>query len=186
MTPKFFTKAPTLYDIALGLSTIPRWNGRTILDRVGMRWSVLQHTLACMAYAARDTAEVQWYIGVHDCEEMLSGDTPKPFKTREQSYQGDMIREEIIRGLGMPKARTGVVEIIKRVDEDVRCAEACTLLHPGELIRVPGYQNGFRIEAADQVWGLLDIPVRTAIELYVDKMEQLADDSTVKALRRLV
>lgn len=185
MNLKFFTKPPSLYDIALGLSTIPRWNGRTILDRVGQRWSVLQHTLACMAYAARDTPEVQWYIGIHDAEEMLSGDTPKPFKTREQSVQGDEIRDEIIRGLGMPPIRLGALEAIKRVDEDIRCAEACTLLHPSELIRVPGYWNGFVPSAADQVWGLLDIPTRTAIELYVDKMEELSTDATIKTLRRL-
>lgn len=183
---KYFTKAPTLYDVALGLSTIPRWNARTILDRVGMRWSVLQHTLACMAYVSKLTPEVQWYVGIHDAEEMLAGDTPKPYKTREQSAQGDEIRSEIIRGLGMPPARSGVLDDIKRVDEDIRCAEACTLLHPGELIRVPGYWNGFHVEAAEQVWGLLDIPVRTAIELYVDRMDELGKDESLRALRRLV
>jgi len=175
----YFTHPPTVEEIARALSTVPRWNARTILDRVGLRFSVLQHTLVGLALLRNAPPEEQVYWAFHDAEETLIGDIPKPYKTPDMAVQGDAIRAEILKAVGLPWPRPGIVDVVKRTDERVRDAEALTLLPPHE--RVGRVDN----PALAQVWGVLDIPPQTAIALFTDTVHDLLAAPQVQTLRRL-
>lgn len=181
----YFNQPPTIADIARGLATVPRWNGQTVLDKVGHRWSVLQHCLAGMACTA-DPME-QLIFALHDAEEMVTGDTPKPYKTREQSALGDEIRDEIFRGLGLPllKADERALVRVKEIDDRVRIAEAHVLCHPVRRAHAePSVEQEWFPDTVNQVWGLIGIPPHIAIDLYVDAVEAIWDAPAVRQLRR--
>lgn len=181
---QYFTTPLTPEAIARGLSTVPRWTARTILDRVGLRWSVLQHSLACVAtYQQLDPQPdplEKLTILLHDAEEVATGDIPSPYKTAEQSALGDKIRWEIFRGLGLPEPSESKWARVKGVDDAVGLAERWVLLHPAENIG-DAYPDPNMI-ALDQVWGLLDIDPRSAIEMYTELVYELLEIPSIKTL----
>jgi hypothetical protein len=70
--------APTLEDIALGLSRQPRFTGQTRI------WfSVLDHSLFMYDMAQGETPDVQLAVLLHDAHESLTGDVPTGFKPEE-------------------------------------------------------------------------------------------------------
>lgn len=180
-----FATPPTVADIARGLSTIPRWNGSTILDRVGLRWSVLQHSLVCGAVATqRGDAVLVAYALLHDAEEIVIGDTPKPYKTEEQTELGRAIRKEILAGLGLPAPRGGVWDQVKQIDDQVAVAERWVLKHPRHYLNadIGPTLHDPDLRIVDEVWGLLDLDVRAGIELFTDITRTVLSDSRVKSL----
>lgn len=180
---KYFTTPPTVAEVARGLSTIPRWTARTILDRVGYRWSVLQHSLVCGAVASWSGNPVlQAYALLHDAEEMLVNDTPAPYKTDEQRELGRAVRREILAGLGLPKPSDGVWASVKEIDMAVQEAERWVLLSPAEYVgrATPD------LALVGEVWGLLDLDVRAGIELFTDLTQSVLSDRRVKSLARMV
>ena len=176
----------TIEAVARGLSTIGRWNGRTVLDRVGQRFSVLQHSLLCGALLEGVPVH-QLYALLHDIEEVVVGDTPAHFKSEEQSELGREVRRQMFQALKVPVVTPDSViwKAVKHADHMARSAEAYVLLNPRELAN-DVYAEYLDYDVVDQVWGLLDIPPRTAIDLYVDRVEQLFGDTQVKRLRSLV
>ncbi len=175
---KHFSTPPTPEQIALGLSTVPRWTGRTILDRVGLRWSVLQHTLVGMTLFPDPLDQITF--GLHDAEEFVTGDVPRPYKTTEQSELGREIRWEIFHGLNLPRPTESRWERIKEADKDVQCAERWVLMHPVEVLG--GNEPDPDLAVVDQVWGLLDIGPRDAIEMYTELVYDLLATPTVRTL----
>jgi hypothetical protein len=170
---------PTVADVARGLSTIPRWTARTILDRVGLRWSVLQHSLVCGAVASGDGNPVlSAYALLHDAEEILTGDVPMPYKTDAQSELGREVRAEILRGLGLPRPSDGVWERVKEIDMAVQEAERWVLLSPAEYAGRPFPD----LKITGEVWGLLDLDVRAGIELFTDVVGEILRDPRVRSL----
>ena len=173
----------TLEAIARGLSTIPRWNGRTVLDRIGGRFSVLQHSLVCGALLEGVPVH-QLYALLHDIEECVVGDTPAGQKAQDQCDLGRAVRERMFRALKVPVPDyNGVIwKAVKNVDYMSRSAEAYVLIHPREL-QDGAYAEHLDMDAVDQVWGLLDIPPRVAIDLFVDKVQELFRDKQIERLR---
>lgn len=189
---RYFETPPTVEAIARGLSTIPRWTARTILDRVGLRWSVLQHSLVCGAVASvRGDPVLLAYALLHDCEEILTGDIPRPYKTSEQVELGRAVRREILAGLGLPMPGGQTEEALKEIDDLVLEAERWTLLRPSEIVEEePTAETGglFTVQdlpdlaVTEEVWGLLDLDVRAGIELFTDYTTAALDDRRVKSL----
>lgn len=68
---------PTLEDIALSLSRIPRFGGHCRVN-----WSVLNHSLVCHRIALNDGAPrgLRLLALLHDAHEALTGDVPSPLK----------------------------------------------------------------------------------------------------------
>jgi hypothetical protein len=176
---RIFTTPPTILDIATGLSTVPRWTGQTVLDLVGSRWSVLQHSKAGMELL--DDPVEKLVFALHDAEEFVTGDTPKPYKSRGQSELGDQVRSEIFQGLGIPpNAGSAVLEAVKAVDEWVRVAEAYLIAPPD---RRP--TEAPDPAAVDIVWRLIGIPNHVLVDWYVTEVEELLTDKKVQQFRRM-
>ncbi len=74
----FHTGVPTLEDIALALSRVPRFGGHCRTP-----WTVLDHVLVCQRLAEKAYPNDPW-LGMacllHDAHEALTGDTPSPLK----------------------------------------------------------------------------------------------------------
>ena len=73
------TETPTLADLSLGMSRIPRFAGQTRVP-----WSVLDHSLFAASMAQRDAPlayAAQLAVLMHDAHEALTGDVPTPFKS---------------------------------------------------------------------------------------------------------
>lgn len=71
---------PSLEDIALSLSRIPRFGGHGRTE-----WSVLNHSLVCQRIAAKHgyNAAFQLEMLLHDAHEAVTGDIPTPVKTQD-------------------------------------------------------------------------------------------------------
>ncbi len=180
---EYFDTPPPPEVIAQGLSTVPRWTARTILDRVGLRWSVLQHSLVCAQVAGHhepDNPLLRLTALLHDAEEFVTGDIPRPYKTLEQREQGDEIRWEILRGLGLPEPSESLWRRVHEIDQDVGLAERWVLLHPSEVLEKD--KPAPDMDVVSQVWGLLDIDARSAIELYTEMVYDLLEVPTIKTL----
>lgn len=171
------TYTPSVRDVAVGLSRIPRWAGATIVP-----WTVLQHSLACQRIAAEAklSAEAQLLALWHDCEEMATNDIPKPFKTAEQEALGDTLRVQLYRGaLGMPEPREFVWQPVHVADGALRDAEAHCLCHPATRVDFGDPFPG----AIDAVWDLVSVTPNEGIALFVDATAALLKDKTVRALQ---
>ena len=175
-----FGEAVTPEAIARGLSTVPRWNGRTVLDRVGRQFSVLQHTLVVSSLVSGPV--VQLYALLHDAEETVVGDTPRNYKSEGQIELGRKVRADIFAGLKVPvpEYSGSVWQTVKEADNASLAAEAYVLVHPRER---EFWAEGPDMHAVDQVWGVLDLTPRMAIEQYVHAVEALFEAPAVKQLR---
>jgi len=168
---------PTVRDVAVGLSRIPRWAGATIVP-----WTVLQHSLACYRITAESglSPETQLLALWHDCEEMATNDIPKPFKTPEQVALGDTLRVQLYRGaLGMPEPRDFVWQPVHMADETIRDAEAHCLCHPTS-------RADFGLPftpAVDAVWDLIPASPNDTIAMFVNITGGLLKDKTIRALQ---
>ena len=121
--------APTLLDIALGLSRQPRFAGQC-----RRWWSVLDHSLFAAEMAARDgqTSRTVLSVLLHDAHEALTGDTPTSLKTdaqREVQHALDLrIARDHFPGGAEAFARSG--ERIKEYDRRALLAEALVVGPP--------------------------------------------------------
>lgn len=69
---------PTLEDIGLALSRIPRFGGHARTE-----WTVLNHTIVCARLCEHyfpDDALIRLAVMLHDAHEALTGDVPSPMK----------------------------------------------------------------------------------------------------------
>jgi 5'-deoxynucleotidase YfbR-like HD superfamily hydrolase len=161
-------------DIARALSRVQRWNGDTLLP-----WSVLQHTLAGLALipGEREVHQVNWLL--HDAEESLTGDIPKPFKVGEQVAFGETIRRQIFTALGLLYPAEGEWAKLDALDQRVACAEAAVLCPPDVAAMFSFTADP---EATTVVTGLVDITPREAVDAYLTAIDQLLALPRIKAM----
>jgi hypothetical protein len=188
--------APTIRDIAIGLSRIPRWAGATIRP-----WSVLQHSLVVGALVvAEDKPVLHLAALMHDMEEMATGDIPKPYKTKTQAELGKRLRDWLYSVvLVQPNPDPRTAEIVHAIDSDVKFAELLTLCHPRawadpyfhsevaqffEVVsRVDDDEPGVMV-AIDAVWDLIDMPDREAINIFTSVVTDLLASNKLQAMRQ--
>jgi hypothetical protein len=122
---------PSLLDIAVGLSRIPRFGGQ------GRRWwSVLDHSLFC-EYLARQIfgcnhQQFRLHALLHDAHEALTGDVPTPLKTKDIRAAQHQLDKRIFAAL-VPEHEDMWLhdrEDIKAVDTYALLAEALVVGPP--------------------------------------------------------
>ena len=170
---------PSVKDIGVGLSRIPRWAGATVRP-----WSVLQHALASYNVAAQEVPndpEVQLAVLMHDMEEMATSDIPKPFKHPEQEKLAEDIRQWMYDGtLHVPYPGADVLDIVHAIDSRMASAEASCLCHP--LVRADfGIPD---LVSVDAVWELLDVGPNRAIRMFERAAQRLLATPKMKHLAR--
>lgn len=128
--------APTIDDIARGLSRMPRFAGQTTF-----LWTVADHSIVCMRLAKklireglmvghsdRSYAPFPLHVLLHDGHEALTGDIPTTFKTDDMRKLQKRLDVRIYCGLGLPMPTSCERAAIKTIDRDMLLAEAfvCT------------------------------------------------------------
>jgi hypothetical protein len=111
--------APTLLDIAIGLSREGRFAGQGV-----SWWPVILHTfVVCDLLPKR----LKIHGLLHDSEESITGDIPKPLKTEAENVLGETIRKSIYRSnkLAYPTAKQWA--LIKIADHRALCGEVYTV-----------------------------------------------------------
>lgn len=166
--------APSVRWIAESLSRIPRW-----LNRTSRPWSVLQHVLAADEASLGEKPDVRLAVLLHDVEEAITGDIPKPCKTPEQIRLGDEIRRMVYRTLSVPYPNVTTLERVDEIDQQIALAEASVLGHPRLRVQLRHEPD---LDQCDLVWRMLDLTPRAAIDLYVDRVNALLKDPVVRAL----
>ena len=109
--------APTLGDIAQGLSRAPRFAGHLVRN-----WSVAEHSLAC-ARTTDDNA-LKLHLLLHDAHETVTGDIPATWKSQGIKNQQHDIDSLIYRELGLYVPSPSEHQEIKRIDWEIQVAEA--------------------------------------------------------------
>ena len=111
--------APTIEDIARGLSRMPRFAGQTTTP-----WTVAHHSLVVNEMARGDDQDLPLYALLHDAHECLTSDIPTTFKTPDmKSLQGRLDRR-IYAALGLLPPEPDERAAIARLDTRALLAEA--------------------------------------------------------------
>lgn len=170
------TFVPTIRDIGVGISRIPRWAGATVRP-----WSVLQHALAgwdLVKQEIPDDIRLRFHMLHHDDDEMATGDIPKPFKTEQQMELEEKLRRWFYEAQFKQVYPTETeMELIHYVDRRLLAAEAACLIHPAarDDFDVPDSR------AVDAVWNLIDITPNEAIARFEAASEEALSDRRMKA-----
>lgn len=125
--------APSLRDIALGLSRMPRFGGQTLFE-----WTVADHVV-CATNLLRDlialglslhdaTRLLPLHVLLHDAHEAMTGDIPTTFKTGDMKTLQAKLDDRLYTALGIPMPNDVEVRTIKSIDSMMLLAEAkvCT------------------------------------------------------------
>lgn len=171
---------PSIHDIAVGLSRIPRWAGATVRP-----WSVLLHSLAAydVAYAQDEKPEVIFAALMHDAEEMATGDIPSPFKTEAQKNLADELRGWFFDvSFKQPYPLPSVWERVHEIDRALAAAEAQCLCHPMTRRDFPDWTQ----LAVDSVWDLIGMEEREAVQQFERRASHLLSLAPMRALSRRV
>jgi hypothetical protein len=172
------SQAPTLRELAQLLARQARWNGATIRP-----WSVLQHQLLCMEVAQQRKYShfAVLACGVHDLEEAITGDIPRPVKTDQQSAFGEDVRRWLYKAtLQLPYPEPDVIALVKDIDDEVLHAEAECLCHP--RIRAALHGEPAWVSQCDTLFEMVDMSEREQVHAYVTWIEAL---QTWPEIRRL-
>jgi len=165
---------PSLEDIALALSRIPRFGGHCRTP-----WSVLQHSLVCEQIARNDgrTKMTRLIALLHDAHEALTGDVPSPLKVPQLKVLQKQLDERIFGAYicnGPPSLYLPItLEIVRQIDYRALVAEAVTVGPPGL-----GYANVI------ELFG--DEPRREDVETVKRELETPDPESNQRYFLRLV
>jgi hypothetical protein len=147
--------APTLQDMATGLSRIPRFGGQTLQP-----WSVAQHLLACAAYTRRQypgDRQLELHVLLHDAHESMTSDIPTSWKTSDMRALQKRLDVRIYRSLVLAPPRPWEVETIAMIDRDLLLAEASLVTPPATCQRIcEEVGDGVRVEARAAVREVLE------------------------------
>lgn len=162
------SEAPTVKDVAMALSRIPRWAGSTLRP-----FSVLQHSLVVweMATAAEDGAMTRLRALWHDAHEFATGDIPRPFKSEEQRDIQNKVQHMLwtktleLSPFPFPPDR----DVVKELDEEALNAEAHLIVHPAAR----NYFPKPRPFALSVLFKYLDIGEREAVEKFINLTNDL-------------
>lgn len=140
--------APSIVDIAVGLSRMPRFAGQT-----RRWWSVLDHTLFGDELVKQEShhdlrrARLAWLL--HDAHECVTADVPTPFKDAYLRMQQAFLDEDIYDAYfpGRYLEARAFTEFVKVIDRRCLTAEALVVgpptaeQHPKTFGPFPGYEN---------------------------------------------
>jgi len=117
---------PTLEDVAVGLSRMPRFAGQTT-----ELWTVAHHTLVMFLMAlepARRNPETWAFLPIHalfhDVHEVLTGDIPTSFKTLDMSWLQRKLDIRIYNHYGLPMPSNQERAMVHFYDMEALVAEA--------------------------------------------------------------
>lgn len=111
--------SPSLWDVAISLSREGRYAG------AGMRWwPVALHTF-CVCDLLPSRLKLHGLL--HDSVESITGDCPKPAKSRELEEFEDKLLEIIYKGLGVPQPSPQEWEKVKVADKKALRGEVYTV-----------------------------------------------------------
>lgn len=126
--------APSLEDIAVGLSRMPRFGGQTLFE-----WTVADHVVCATRYLGNLIARSGRYLPnttrllplhvlLHDAHEALTGDIPTTFKTDDMKALQRRLDSRLYTALGLPTPFPTESDYIKQIDKIMLLAEAkvCT------------------------------------------------------------
>lgn len=124
-----YNAVPSIIDIALGLSRMPRFGGQT-----RRWWSVLLHSIVCceLAYATTggtDKRKLMLAL-LHDSHEAITADVPAFFKPKELKGWQAELDERFFGSLGLWPVTAEEEEFIKEIDDRALRAEALTIGPP--------------------------------------------------------
>ena len=121
---------PTLEDIALSLSRLPRFAGHTRRP-----WSVLQHSFVVerMAQLDGESSQVRLVALMHDWHESITGDVPSPMKGYDMADLQDLLDLRIYDAYfpGGADASLHFRDKVHALDKRVLLAEAVVVGPPG-------------------------------------------------------
>jgi len=136
-----WTEHPSLTDIAISLSRMPRFAGHT-----RRWWSVLDHTLLGLkvleARAAERPLKLAWLL--HDAHESITGDIPTPVKTPELRRKQDQLDQLIYGAFASGLGADWWHEAVKALDRECMIAEAHIIgpqVPEGRLNEAFGYRS---------------------------------------------
>jgi len=175
--PGATSAAPSLSDIARGLSQLPRFAGQT-----RRRWSVLEHSLFVAHLLT--PAQLQGQHGrlvrlkalMHDAHEVATGDIPTTWKTGEIRHRQQMLDVTIaIRTLGLTGSEIDdyfgkeAKHIVEQVDNRALRAEAWHLIGQNHVTREDfGYpENGDMALLKGMLDTRRDLPVEVREDMNV-------------------
>jgi hypothetical protein len=120
--------APSLMDIAVSLSRVPRFGGHTLRP-----WSVAEHTLACelMGQLRAYGTLILGHLLLHDAHEAILGDIPSTWCTDEIKMLKEELDVRIYESLDWPEPDVEEQVLIKNIDHAAVLAEAQILGPPG-------------------------------------------------------
>lgn len=108
---------PTLHDIAVGLSRMPRFAGQT-----NETWTVAHHSLVVAGLAGLD--ELRLHALMHDAHEAMTSDIPTAFKTHDVSLLQRKLDARLYAAFGLPMPKPMQQLAVKELDERALLAEA--------------------------------------------------------------
>jgi len=119
---------PTLDDIAVGLSRLPRFVGQTTRP-----YTVAHHSLVVSDMTILGRGKAEWFGELsmhalfHDAHEMMTGDIPTTFKTLDMRRLQQELDARLYNAFGLPKPRAIHRELVKQYDRQALLAEAYVL-----------------------------------------------------------
>lgn len=108
--------SPSLFDIGVGLSRIPRFAGQT-----RDFYSVLSH---CIVVSDLVPPELEAYALLHDAAECVRGDIPTSWKIDPDRRIESLLMRRIYREVGILVPSKAIKRVIKRADTQALMAEA--------------------------------------------------------------
>lgn len=114
----------------------------------------------------------------HDAEESVMGDTPKPYKTEQQSALGREIRQDIFnKTFGVPYPWD---EPWKDTDWLTGEAEREILVHPSRRRGIGQLAPGIE-EAMEYVWDILHMPRAEQVGMYLRLVGKCMETPQIQA-----
>jgi 5'-deoxynucleotidase YfbR-like HD superfamily hydrolase len=140
---------PTLDDIAVGLSRMPRFAGQTLYP-----WSVADHSLVTMRMAeshpfnTREWPRLPLHCLLHDAHEAMTGDIPTSFKTQDIKSLQRVLDVRLYMDLNLTTPNDQERAKIAMYDMEALLAEAKVLAPKATYDRI-----AFEIGMAASEWG---------------------------------
>lgn len=105
---------PTMYDVGYSLCRMQRFGGH-----IKKAYTVLQHLFAAMKLAELMgySTRIQLLALLHDAHECVTGDIPRPWKTKDMSRLQDELDQRIYLNLGIMPPNDIEKAIVKQIDD---------------------------------------------------------------------
>lgn len=168
---------PTIEDIALGLSRMPRFGGQTALPFTVLDHSLLMASYIMMATEGRAPANLKLYGLMHDWHECLTGDVPRPFKTEDMKCLQEKLDNRFFESIELVlyKVDTGLV---KGWDDDLISFES-SCLNFGAFVEW-GADRYIRREIflamREELMHLATAPTKVKIDVFVEYFHELVGE----------